>query len=125
VQIRLLGILRDREPGMLELAHYLGLEKSSLSGLVDRAERRRLLARIPSSADRRAATIRVTARGRKLSRVIEAAAHAEIRALVRPLSRRARVQLVATLSQLSAARDHAATKRLSEPRVRRRPASPR
>ena len=59
---------QDREPGMLELARYLNLDRSSLSGLVDRAEQRGLVERIPSAADRRAATIRVTAEGRKLSR---------------------------------------------------------
>src|SRR5664279_3582354 len=31
-QVRLLGILRDREPGMLQLARHLGLDKSSWSG---------------------------------------------------------------------------------------------
>jgi DNA-binding MarR family transcriptional regulator len=37
---RLLGVLRDREPTMLELAQLLELDKSSVTGLVDRAERR-------------------------------------------------------------------------------------
>ena len=36
-QVRLLGILRDREPGIVELAGVLNLDKSSVSGLVDRA----------------------------------------------------------------------------------------
>ncbi|HEX4421601.1 MAG TPA: MarR family transcriptional regulator [Kofleriaceae bacterium] len=85
VQVRLLGILRDREPGMLELARYLELEKSSLSGLVDRAENRGLVERIQSPSDRRATTIRVTARGRKLSRVIADAVRVEVDALVQPL----------------------------------------
>ena len=39
-QTRLLGVLRDRRPTMQELAKLLGLDKSSVSGLVDRAERR-------------------------------------------------------------------------------------
>ncbi|GMA61340.1 hypothetical protein GCM10025859_17800 [Alicyclobacillus fastidiosus] len=30
IQIRLLGILRDREPSMLQLAKYLNLDKSAL-----------------------------------------------------------------------------------------------
>jgi DNA-binding MarR family transcriptional regulator len=50
-QMRVLGILRDRRPRMAQLADYLGLEKSTLSGLVDRAERRGLLARGPSAED--------------------------------------------------------------------------
>ncbi|HWE27362.1 MAG TPA: helix-turn-helix domain-containing protein, partial [Polyangia bacterium] len=48
IQVRLLGILRDREPGMLELARHLELEKSSLSGLIDRAEARGLVERLAS-----------------------------------------------------------------------------
>jgi DNA-binding MarR family transcriptional regulator len=93
VQVRLLGILRDREPGMLELARYLDLEKSSLSGLVDRAETRGLLERIPSKDDRRATTIRVTARGRKLSRAIEAAVREEVALLLAPLPQTDRARL--------------------------------
>ena len=38
IQMRLLGILRDREPGTLLLSRLLGLDKSSVTGLVDRAE---------------------------------------------------------------------------------------
>ncbi|GHF33280.1 hypothetical protein FHX82_005262 [Amycolatopsis bartoniae] len=40
VQLRLLGVLRDRRPGMLELGAHLGLDKSSMTGLVSRAEKR-------------------------------------------------------------------------------------
>src|ERR1700685_55211 len=54
IQTRLLGVLRDRRPTMLELAQLLGLDKSSVSGLVDRAERRGLVVRVPSTTDRRA-----------------------------------------------------------------------
>jgi len=95
VQVRLLGILRDREPGMLELARYLGLEKSSLSGLVDRAEERGLVERIPSADDRRATTIRVTAQGRKLTRVIADAAAAQVGVLIEALPDADRKRLAA------------------------------
>ena len=44
IQTRLLGVLRDRTPTMHELARFLGLDKSSATGLVDRAERRGLVA---------------------------------------------------------------------------------
>jgi hypothetical protein len=40
VQTRLLGVLRDREPTTNELGRHLGLDKSSISSLVDRAQRR-------------------------------------------------------------------------------------
>ena len=48
-------MLRDRTPAMNELARLLGLDKSSISGLVDRAERRGLVIRIPSAEDKRVA----------------------------------------------------------------------
>ncbi len=37
---------------MNELARLLDLDKSSVTGLVDRAERRGLVTRVPSTADR-------------------------------------------------------------------------
>jgi DNA-binding MarR family transcriptional regulator len=100
IQVRLLGILRDREPGMLELARYLGLEKSSLSGLIDRAEARDLVERVPSADDRRAFAVRITARGRKLTRAIEDAAGTDIAAFVAPLSDADRGRLTALLARL-------------------------
>jgi DNA-binding MarR family transcriptional regulator len=100
VQVRLLGILRDREPGMLELARHLELEKSSLSGLVDRAEKRGLVERLPSASDRRAATVRVTAQGRRLSRVIAEAVAVEVSALVQALSETDRKHLSALTGQV-------------------------
>jgi hypothetical protein len=57
VQLRLFGVLRDREPGMQELARHLGLDKSSMTGLVDRAERRGLVRRAPAPHDRRAVLV--------------------------------------------------------------------
>src|ERR1700683_291049 len=44
-QMRVLAILRDHEPTMAELAAYLGLERSSVSGLIDRAVKRGLVRR--------------------------------------------------------------------------------
>jgi MarR family transcriptional regulator, lower aerobic nicotinate degradation pathway regulator len=63
---RLLGVLRDREPTMNELARLLELDKSSVTGLVDRAERRGLVTRVPSAVDRRAVLVRLTDEGRSL-----------------------------------------------------------
>jgi DNA-binding MarR family transcriptional regulator len=51
---------------MQELARFLGLDKSSVTGLVDRAERRGLVVRAPSPADRRAVLVRLTDAGRAL-----------------------------------------------------------
>jgi MarR family transcriptional regulator, lower aerobic nicotinate degradation pathway regulator len=66
IQTRLLGVLRDRKPTMNELARLLGLDKSSVTGLVDRAERRGLVKRVPSMTDRRAMRVRLTDEGRAL-----------------------------------------------------------
>ena len=66
-QMRVLGILRDRSPRMAELATHLGLEKSTTSGLVDRAVRRGLLTRTPSPDDGRAAHVSLTQAGARLA----------------------------------------------------------
>jgi MarR family transcriptional regulator, lower aerobic nicotinate degradation pathway regulator len=66
IQMRLLGVLRDREPTMNELGRLLGLDKSSVSGLVDRAQRRGLVTRAVSAIDRRAFHVTITDTGRQL-----------------------------------------------------------
>ncbi len=66
-QLRVLGILRDRRVKMSELADYLGLDKSTISGLVDRAEKRGLLQRAPNPADGRAVDVFLTAAGTELA----------------------------------------------------------
>ena len=66
-QLRMLGILRDRRVKMSELADYLGLDKSTVSGLVRRAEKRGLLGRAPNPADGRAVDVFLTAAGIELA----------------------------------------------------------
>jgi DNA-binding MarR family transcriptional regulator len=75
IQTRLLRVLCDREPSMNELARLLQLDKSSITGLIDRAERRGLVERVPSPSDRRAVLVSLTDDGRSL--VSEVAAHFE------------------------------------------------
>jgi len=68
-QVRLLGILRDREPGIVELAGVLNLDKSSVSGLVDRAQQRGLVERASAnSTDGRAIRVVLTERGQALAK---------------------------------------------------------
>lgn len=62
-QTRLLGILRDREPTMNQLGRHLGLDKSSITGLVDRAQRRGLVTRTTSAIDRRSFQVSITDAG--------------------------------------------------------------
>jgi DNA-binding MarR family transcriptional regulator len=66
-QLRMLGILRDRRPRMARLAAHLGLDKSSVSGLVERAERRGLVERVPSADDARATEVVITDAGLRLA----------------------------------------------------------
>jgi DNA-binding MarR family transcriptional regulator len=62
-QLRLLGILRDRTPTMAAIANFLELDRSSVSGLIDRAERRGLVARRTSKTDARVTLVEATAEG--------------------------------------------------------------
>jgi len=66
-QLRVLGVLRDRRPRMAQLAAHLGLDKSSVSGLIERAERRGLVQRAPSADDARATEVDITDSGRRLA----------------------------------------------------------
>ncbi|WP_433341117.1 MarR family winged helix-turn-helix transcriptional regulator [Streptomyces sp. CA-253872] len=67
IQLRLLGVLRDRQPGMVALGRHLGLDKSSMTGLVSRAEKRGLVRRSPSPHDGRAVLVTLTPEGRRLA----------------------------------------------------------
>jgi DNA-binding MarR family transcriptional regulator len=66
-QLRVLAILRDRRVKMSELADYLGLDKSTISGLVDRAEKRGLLRRTPNPIDGRAVDVFLSKQGMELA----------------------------------------------------------
>src|ERR1700685_1715518 len=59
-QLRVLGILRDREPTMAELATYLGLERSTVSGLIDRAAQRGLVRQTAEPNDGRSVRVTLT-----------------------------------------------------------------
>lgn len=66
-QLRVLAILRDRRVMMSELAEYLGLDRSTVSGLVDRAERRVLLQRVAHPDDGRGVQVVITEAGARLA----------------------------------------------------------
>ncbi|MBV2355410.1 MarR family transcriptional regulator [Streptomyces sp. J2-1] len=93
VQVRLLGILRDRRPGMLELARHLDLDKSSMTGLVARAEKRGLVRREPSPHDGRAVLVALTPEGRTLIDRCAAEMDARVAELTSPLSAGQHTQL--------------------------------
>jgi len=100
IQTRLLGVLRDRTPTMNELARFLGLDKSSVTGLVDRAERRGLVARVPSATDRRAVLVTLTDAGRSFVSRAAAAFEADVSALLSRLPPRERETLSRIVSRL-------------------------
>jgi DNA-binding MarR family transcriptional regulator len=81
-QLRVLAILRDREPTMAELASYLGLERSSVSGLIDRAVKRGLVRRDASEDDGRAVQVSLTLDGQRLA----SAGAQEIGKLLKPMT---------------------------------------
>jgi DNA-binding MarR family transcriptional regulator len=103
---RLLGVLQDREPTMNELARLLDLDKSSVTGLVDRAERRGLVERAPSAADRRAVRVRLTGDGRSLVSSAATLFAADVTAMLGRLAPRDRAALPRLVSRLLVA--HAA-----------------
>ncbi|MGW3103903.1 MarR family winged helix-turn-helix transcriptional regulator [Streptomyces sp. NPDC001100] len=85
VQTRMLGILRDREPTMNQLGRHLGLDKSSITGLVDRAQRRGLVTRTASTVDRRSFQVSITDAGRQLVEQVAAQFAERIEKCVEPL----------------------------------------
>ena len=83
-QLRVLAILRDHEPTMAQLAAHLGLERSSVSGLIDRAVRRGLVRRDASTEDGRAIRVSFTPAGHQLAGVLTE----EIGRLIAPMTGR-------------------------------------
>src|SRR5579859_8078619 len=100
ITTRLLGILRDRRPTMNELARFLDLDKSSITGLVDRAERRGLVERIPSTTDRRTVRVALTDHGHSLVSAAAARFEADVTALLGQLPAQDRNALTGLISQL-------------------------
>ncbi|KOG89812.1 MarR family winged helix-turn-helix transcriptional regulator [Streptomyces varsoviensis] len=80
-QARLLGVLEGRSPAMTELAALLGVERASVTGLVDRAERRGLVRRTPNPGDRRASHVHLTDQGRQTEAAFRASVARRIESL--------------------------------------------
>jgi len=99
-QFRVLAILRDRRVKMSELADYLGLDKSTISGLVDRAEKRGLLQRAPNPADGRATDVFLTAEGVQLADLGEAKIARSLSPMTDKLTRAETLRLTALLEHV-------------------------
>lgn len=78
--------LRNRTLTMSELAAYLGLDRSTVTGLITRAEERGFLARIENETDKRSSRVTLTDTGQHLSTACAAEIAREIEPVVAPLS---------------------------------------
>lgn len=65
-QAQLMCALLDGPTGMTALSRQLHLDKSSITGLVDRVARHGLVERRPDPADRRASRVALTDQGRRI-----------------------------------------------------------
>lgn len=70
-QLRVLAILRDRRLRIGDLAEYLGLERSTMTGLVARASAKGLLTRVANADDARAVDVVLTDRGHGVAAELE------------------------------------------------------
>lgn len=102
-QLRLLGILRDRSPAMSAIAEHLGIDRSSVTGLVDRAERRGLVARSVSPEDARVTIVRATPRGLDLAGQLAATVSSDLDGLLTRVPRTQRTALVGIARSILAA----------------------
>ena len=99
-QLRVLAILRDRRLRMTALADYLGLEKSTMSGLVDRAEKRGLLDRAPNARDGRAVDVFLSPDGAALADGSEAQVRRSLSPMTSQLGPAERRRLQALLERM-------------------------
>jgi DNA-binding MarR family transcriptional regulator len=99
-QAHLLCVLLGGPLGMTELSRILSIERSSLTSMVDRLERRDLVARVADPADRRACHITLTDAGLDLANDAHKAFTTRIDAMTDDLSATARRTLATTLSSI-------------------------
>lgn len=102
-QVRLLGILRDHEPTINELAAHLGVDKSSMSGAVVRAEKRGLVIRLPDKQDGRSVRVRLTSAGRTMVDAASAEFEADAEQILASLTDGERARWTALTSRVLAA----------------------
>jgi DNA-binding MarR family transcriptional regulator len=98
-QLRVLGILHDREPTMADLATFTGLERSTISGLIDRAAQRGLVTRTADPHDGRSVRVGLTESAQRLVPEITAAISDRITPLTGRLSIDEQNRLAALLTK--------------------------
>ena len=97
-QAELLCALDGRQPSFGELAALLGCDKTNVTGMVDRLEKRGFLAREADAADRRITRVVLTGRGSAVRGDIRAALAEE---LAERLPRADRAPLIAQLTEVA------------------------
>jgi MarR family transcriptional regulator, lower aerobic nicotinate degradation pathway regulator len=100
-QVRLLGILRDRSPSMAAIAERLRLDKSSVSGLIDRAEARGLVARRASTEDARVTIVDITDAGLAVGEQLAATLDDRIALLLEGIPAAERARLIRVAESIS------------------------
>lgn len=103
VQGRLLCVLEDGPRGMAELARAFDVERATLTGIVDRGERRGLVQRVPVPADRRAMNVALTDAGMRSMLAFHADVTTELRGLLDPLDPAERQHLGAMVERVTQA----------------------
>ncbi len=98
-QLRLLAILRDRRASMSALAEHLGLDRSTLSGLVERARGNGLVARERNARDGRGVDVFLTPDGQALALRLQERVNADLAQLLDPLGAGAQDRLGRLLEQ--------------------------
>ncbi|NEA36209.1 MarR family transcriptional regulator [Streptomyces sp. SID13031] len=100
-QAHLLCVLLGGPQGMTDLSRIMSIERSSLTSMVDRLERRSLLARNPHPTDRRACQITLTTDGHTLADQAHTAFTDRVEALTVSLSPTARKTLVSAITNIT------------------------
>jgi DNA-binding MarR family transcriptional regulator len=104
VQAKLICVLAFGPRGMAELAQCFGVEKATLTGLVDRAEQRGLVRRSPVAGDRRALHVTLTDTGRRAATAFHTEATEELNYLLSSLPSRDREHFRRSMAKIIAGR---------------------
>lgn len=101
VQYAALAAVRDH-PGVdaTRIAGVVALDRTTISGVLERLEAKGLIARTANAADRRAKLLEATAEGKKLLRKIEPRAQSAQERILAPLDDDERAELMRLLGKL-------------------------
>jgi DNA-binding MarR family transcriptional regulator len=106
VQEALLLILSRRENlDQKTLAELVALDRSTAGNVIDRLEKRKLIARVENDKDRRARLVSLTSRGKSLSEKLRPIAQRAAERLLRPLSPLERSEFIRLLRKVTGLAD--------------------